>query len=42
MKGFIFGVVFGVVWSNVGFGGMAKMLDQGLTSLQTYSKAAAR
>lgn len=42
MKGFLLGVVFGIVWSNVGFSGMAKLLDHGLNSVQTISKEAAK
>lgn len=42
MKGFILGIIFGIVWSNVGFSGMAKMLDKGVTGLQTFSKEAAQ
>lgn len=42
MKGFLLGVVFGVVWSNVGFSGMAKMIDHGLNGIQSISKEAAR
>lgn len=42
MKGIIVGFLLGVVWANVGFSGMAKMLDKGVNTLQTFSKEAAK
>ena len=34
MKAFIIGTVFGLVLATVGFSGIAKMLDKGLTQLK--------
>lgn len=42
MKGIFLGFILGVIWSNVGFSGMAKMLDNGANALQTFSKEAAK
>lgn len=42
MKGIILGFILGIVWANVGFSGMAKILDKGVNSLQTFSKEAAK
>lgn len=42
MKGFILGFIIGVMWSNVGFSGMARILDRSLSGLQEYSKEAAK
>jgi hypothetical protein len=42
MKGFILGTVFGIVICTVGFGGIAKIFDNGLTRVQEISKEAAK
>lgn len=42
MKGFILGTIFGIVICTVGFSGIARMLDTGVTKVQEYSKEAAK
>ena len=42
MKGFILGTVFGIVICTVGFSGIARMLDTGVTKVQEISKEAAK
>jgi hypothetical protein len=42
MKGFILGTVFGIVICTVGFTGIAKIFDNGLTKVQEISKEAAK
>ena len=42
MKGFILGTVFGIVICTVGFDGIAKILDSGVTRVQEISKEAAK
>jgi hypothetical protein len=42
MKGFIVGTVFGIIVASVGFGGIARMLDTGVTKVQEMSKEAAK
>jgi len=42
MKGFILGTVFGIVICTVGFNGIAKILDAGVTKVQEVSKEAAK
>lgn len=37
MKTFIVGVIFGVVLSTVGFSGIAKIIDNGLTQVKSTS-----
>lgn len=37
MKAFILGTIFGVVLATVGFSGIAKILDNGLTQVKTQS-----
>jgi len=38
MKTFIFGVVVGIIISTVGFGGVAQILDHGVTKVKTTSQ----
>jgi hypothetical protein len=42
MKGFILGTIFGIVICTVGFSGIARMLDTGVTKVQEISKEAAK
>ena len=42
MKMFIAGTIFGLVIATVGFSGLAKMLDNGVTKVQEVSKEAAK
>jgi hypothetical protein len=42
MKGFIVGTFFGIVICTVGFTGIAKIFDNGLTRVQEISKEAAK
>lgn len=42
MKGFILGTIFGIIVASVGFGGIARMLDTGVTKVQEISKEAAK
>jgi hypothetical protein len=38
MKNFLIGTVFGIVLSQVGFGGIAKMLDNGVNKVKEVSQ----
>jgi len=42
MKNFIIGTIFGLVIATVGFTGIARMLDAGVTKVQEYSREAAK
>ena len=42
MKGFVIGTVFGIMVCTVGFTGIARMFDNGLTKVQEVSKEAAK
>jgi hypothetical protein len=42
MKGFIIGTVFGIMVCTVGFTGIAKIFDNGLTKVQEVSKEYAK
>jgi hypothetical protein len=42
MKGFVIGTIFGIVICTVGFSGIARILDAGVTQVQEYSKEAAK
>ena len=42
MKNFIVGVVVGIAICTVGFSGMARMLDNGVTKIQEVTKEAAK
>ena len=42
MKAFIMGTIFGLVLATVGFSGIARMLDKGVTTIQTQSKEMAK
>ena len=42
MKGFIAGTIFGIIICTVGFSGVARMLDTGVTKVQEYSRDAAK
>jgi len=42
MKGFILGTIFGIVICTVGFNGIAKILDSGVTRVQEISKEAVK
>ena len=42
MKGFIIGTVFGIMVCTVGFTGIARMFDNGLTKVQEVSKEYAK
>lgn len=37
MKNFIFGTIFGIVISTVGFSGIARMLDNGLEKTKSIA-----
>ncbi len=39
---FVIGTVFGIMVVTVGFGGMAKILDNGIQKVQEVSKEAAK
>jgi len=39
---FVAGTIFGLVIATVGFSGLAKMLDNGVTKVQEVSKEAAK
>lgn len=38
----VIGFILGVVWCNIGFSGMARIVDNGLDKIQTSSKEIAR
>jgi hypothetical protein len=38
MRSFIIGVVVGIILSTVGFGGVAQILDHGVTKVKTTSQ----
>lgn len=42
MKAFIAGTIFGLVLATVGFSGIARMLDNGVSKVQEVSKEAAQ
>ena len=42
MKGFVIGTVFGIMVCTVGFTGIARMFDNGLTRVQEVSKEYAK
>lgn len=42
MKAFIVGTIFGVVLATVGFSGIAKILDNGLTQVKSTSQEYAK
>jgi len=42
MKTFIIGTIFGLILATVGFGGIARILDNGVTKVQEVSKEAAK
>lgn len=42
MKTLIVGFILGVMVATVGFGGIAKMFDNGVQKVQEYSKEAAK
>jgi hypothetical protein len=42
MKGFVIGTVFGIMVCTVGFTGIARMFDNGLTKVQEVSKEYAK
>ena len=42
MKMFIIGTVFGIMIVSIGFSGMARMLDNGVSKVQEVSKEAAK
>ena len=42
MKSFIFGTVFGIVICTVGFSGIARMFDHGVSKVQEVAKEAAK
>ena len=42
MKTFILGTVFGIMIVTVGFTGIAKMFDNGVTKVQSMAKEAAQ
>jgi len=42
MKGFVIGTVFGIMVCTVGFTGIARMFDNGLTKVQQVSKEYAK
>lgn len=42
MLKFIAGFVLGVVFSTIGFSGVARLLDKGVTEIQTQTKELAK
>ena len=42
MKAFIVGTVFGLILATVGFSGLARMVDNGVSKVQDISKEAAK
>lgn len=42
MKGFIAGTIFGIVICTIGFGGIARMFDNGVNKVQEVAKDAAK
>lgn len=42
MKNFIFGTIFGIVISTVGFSGVAKMLDNGIQKTKEIATEGAK
>ena len=42
MKAFIAGTVFGLVLATVGFSGIARIMDNGVSKVQEISKEAAK
>jgi hypothetical protein len=42
MKSFIIGTVFGIVVCTVGFSGIARMFDHGVSKVQEVAKDAAK
>jgi hypothetical protein len=42
MKGFVLGTIFGIIVCTVGFNGIARILDTGVTKVQEISKDAAK
>jgi hypothetical protein len=42
MKSFIFGIVIGIIISTVGFGGVAQILDHGVSKVKTTSQELAQ
>ena len=42
MKGFVLGIVFGILICTVGLSGIAKILDNGVAKVQEVSKEAAK
>lgn len=42
MKNFIFGTIFGIVVSTVGFSGIARMLDNGLEKTKELATETAK
>jgi hypothetical protein len=42
MSRFVLGFVLGLVVASVGFGGIARILDKGVTEIQTQSKELAK
>lgn len=42
IKSFIAGTIFGLVIATVGFSGIARIMDNGVSKVQTISKEAAQ
>ena len=42
MKGFIAGTIFGIVICTIGFTGIARLFDNGVSKVQEISKEAAK
>ena len=42
MKGFLLGMVFGLVLATVGFSGITRMLDKGVDTVKTQSQELAK
>lgn len=42
MRTFIAGTIFGIVICTVGFGGIARMFDNGVSKVQSVAKEAAQ
>lgn len=42
MKNFILGTLFGLVIASVGFSGVAKLLDNGVSKVQSVAKEATK
>jgi len=42
MKNLLIGIVIGIIIQSVGFSGIAKILDNSVTKIQTFAKESAK